>query len=63
MTGTNVAMSFLSAALPGTANRCARWRTPVRSSAARSLVCDSEVHQGEQLVATGTFTFLLMERR
>jgi uncharacterized protein (TIGR00369 family) len=61
MTGTGVAMVFLSAALPdqGPLRAVA---TPLRQG--RTLaVHESEVWQGDRLVAKGTFTFLLRERR
>ena len=60
MTGTNVAMQFLSAArveegaLTATA-------TPLRVGR-RVAVCESSVHQGARLVCKGTFTFLITER-
>lgn len=61
MTGTTVAMQFLSGALPknGPLRAIA---TPLRVGRTVA-VCESCVHQGERLVAKGTFTFLLRDRR
>ena len=59
MTGTNVAMQFLSAARidegPLTATAA-----PLRVGR-RIAVCESSVHQGARLVCKGTFTFLITE--
>lgn len=61
MTGVGAAMHFLApATLAGGPLRAVA--TPVRTG--RTIaVCDSEVLQGGRLVAKGTFTFLLRDRR
>lgn len=61
MTGTGCSMQFLAAAAPA--------GPPLRATAVplrigRTLaVCESTIEQGGRLVAKGTFTFLLRERR
>lgn len=61
MAGTTVSMQFLSGAVAGAA--------PLRAVAVplrvgRTVaVCESSVHQGDRLVAKGTFTFLLRDKR
>ena len=61
MTGTTVSMSFLAGAVAGA--------EPLRATAmplriGRTLaVCESYVYQGERMVAKGTFTFLLRDKR
>lgn len=61
MTGTGCSMSFLGAASPdGEPLRATA--VPVRIGKTMA-VCESTVTQGERLVAKGTFTFLVRERR
>jgi uncharacterized protein (TIGR00369 family) len=61
MTGTGCSMNFLAAAtLDGGPLRA--HASPLRVG--RTLaVCESTVRQGDHIVAKGTFTFLLRERR
>ena len=60
MIGTGCTMAFLAAATPD--------RGPLRAIAvplrrgSRMAVCESEVWQGERLVAKGTFPFLFLPR-
>lgn len=61
MTGTGCSMNFLGAALPNGAPLRAV-ATPVRVGTTMA-VCESVVTQGDRLVAKGTFTFLVRERR
>ena len=61
MTGVDCAMQFLGAARAGGAPLRAV-ATPLRVGGTIA-VCESVVTQGERLVAKGTFTFLLRERR
>jgi len=61
MTGTTVSMNFLAGAVLSEAPLRAT-AVPVRIG--RTLaVCDSYIHQGERMVAKGTFTFLLRDKR
>ncbi len=61
ITGLGCSMHFLaSATLSG--GPLLATATPVRVGRTVA-VCDGTVHQGERLVARGTFTFLLRDRR
>lgn len=61
MTGTTVSMQFLAGALPSEEPLQAE-AVPLRIGRTVA-VCESTVRQGSRLVAKGTFTFLLRERR
>ena len=61
MTGIGCTMQFLAAATPGGGPLVAT-ATPLRTGAT-IVVCESEVRQGDRLVAKGAFTFLLRDRR
>jgi uncharacterized protein (TIGR00369 family) len=61
MTGVGLQMNFLGPAMPGGGPLVAV-AVPLRIG--RTIaVCESAVHQDGRLVAKGTFTFLLRERR
>lgn len=61
MTGMTVSMQFLSGAVGG-AEPLRAVAVPLRVG--RTIaVCESSVHQGDRLVAKGTFTFLLRDKR
>lgn len=61
MTGTCCTMHFLGAAIPGNEPLRAV-AEPVRIGGTLA-VCESTITQGDRLVAKGTFTFLIRERR
>jgi len=61
MTGTTANMQFLSAARLGAGDLRAV-AVPLRVGRTVA-VCESSVHQGDRLVAKGTFTFLLRDKR
>ena len=61
MTGTTVSMQFLAGALPDNEPLQAE-AVPLRIGGTVA-VCESTVRQGSRLVAKGTFTFLLRQRR
>ena len=61
MTGTTVSMQFLSGAVAG-AEDLRAIAVPLRVGRTVA-VCESSVHQGDRLVAKGTFTFLLRDKR
>ncbi|MFT4514499.1 MAG: hypothetical protein ACI89X_000741 [Planctomycetota bacterium] len=61
MTGTTVSMQFLSGAIAG-AQPLRAIAVPLRVGRTVA-VCECCVHQGDRLVAKGTFTFLLRDKR
>lgn len=61
MTGTTVSMQFLAAALPDLGELYAV-AVPLRIGSTVA-VCESSVTQAGRLVAKGTFTFLLRDKR
>lgn len=61
MTGTGCTMNFLGAALPGEEPLCAI-AEPVRIGSTLA-VCESTITQGPRLIAKGSFTFLIRDRR
>ena len=61
ITGTTISMQFLAAALPDRGELRAI-AEPLRVGRTVA-VCESSVHQGDRLVAKGTFTFLLRQKR
>jgi uncharacterized protein (TIGR00369 family) len=61
MTGTGCTMNFLAAAVPG-GQPLRAVAVPVRIGGTLA-VCESTISQGERLLAKGTFTFLVRERR
>lgn len=61
MTGTTVSMQFLAGALPDQGELCAV-AVPLRIGRTVA-VCESSVTQGGRLIAKGTFTFLLRNKR
>jgi len=61
MTGTGCAMSFLGAALPG-GGPLRAVSSPVRIGKTMA-VCETVITQDARLIAKGTFTFLVRDRR
>jgi acyl-coenzyme A thioesterase PaaI-like protein len=61
MTGTTVSMQFLTGAILG-AEPLRAVAVPLRVGQTVA-VCESCIHQGERLVAKGTFTFLLRDKQ
>ena len=60
MTGTTVSMQFLTGAIPG-AEPLRAVAVPLRVGKTVA-VCETSEHQGQRLVAKGTFTFLLRDK-
>ena len=61
MTGTTVSMQFLTGAIPD-AESLRAVAVPLRVGRTVA-VCETSIHQGDRLVAKGTFTFLLRDKR